>query len=176
MTELYTKCIFLSVKNLKINFLEKQKWVRYYNLFYTSLMYFSFLPYFIYLPHSLYGLLPLSGVATAEWSAQPIWHMFLRMPFLPQPSPESALTRATPVLGHTHSLNQSFTHSLRPVSFVQFTYKACLWIVGETGAPGGNPHRHGENMQTPHRKASWLSRDSNQWVLLWGNSATHTTK
>ncbi len=27
---------------------------------------------------------------------------------------------------------------------------------------GGNPRKHGENMQTPHRKASWLSRDSNQ--------------
>src|SRR4029434_3301255 len=25
-------------------------------------------------------------------------------------------------------------------------------MVGETGVPGVNPHRHGENMQTPHRK------------------------
>ena len=31
-----------------------------------------------------------------------------------------------------------------------------LWE--ETGAPGGNPHRHGENMQTPH---SHPSRKSN---------------
>ncbi len=84
-----------------------------------------------------------------------------RMPFL-QPSPESALTRATPVLGYTHSFTHTLTHSLRPIYFVQFTYTACLWIVGETGAPGGNPRRHGENMQTPHRKAYWLSQDSNQ--------------
>ncbi len=42
------------------------------------------------------------------------------------------------------------------------TYMPCLWIVGETGAPGGNPRRHRENMQTPHRKASLLSRDSIQ--------------
>lgn len=27
-----------------------------------------------------------------------------------------------------------------------------LTTVGETGAPGENPHRHGENMQIPHRK------------------------
>ena len=26
-------------------------------------------------------------------------------------------------------------------------------VVGETGAPGGNLRRHGENMQTPLRKA-----------------------
>src|SRR4029434_9574776 len=25
-------------------------------------------------------------------------------------------------------------------------------MVGETGVPGVNPRRHGENMQTPHRK------------------------
>lgn len=26
-------------------------------------------------------------------------------------------------------------------------------IAGETGAPAENPHRRGENMQTPHEKA-----------------------
>ncbi len=117
----------------------------------------------LYLLLSLFlRLAPFIRVATVVLSAQPIWQMFLyRMPFLSQPSPESALTRATPVLG----LTQSFTHhnySLQPVAFVQFTYMPCLWIVGETGAPGGNPRRHRENMQTPHRKASLLSRDSNQ--------------
>ncbi len=61
---------------------------------------------------------------------------------------------------HTHH-----NYSLQPVSFVQFTYMPCLWIVGETGAPGGNPRRHRENMQTPHRKASLLSRDSNEGLL-----------
>ncbi len=49
------------------------------------------------------------------------------------PSPESALTRATPVVGHTHS----FTHSLWPIPFVQITYTACLWIVGKTHADTG---------------------------------------
>ncbi len=44
----------------------------------------------------------------------------------------SALTRATPVLGHTRSLIHTHIHSLRPVSFVQFTYTACLWMVEET--------------------------------------------
>ncbi len=75
----------------------------------------------LYLLLSLFlRLAPFIRVATVELSAQPIWQMFLcRMPFLSQPSPESALTRATPVLG----LTQSFTHhnySLQPVSFVQF--------------------------------------------------------
>ena len=36
------------------------------------------------------------------------------------------------------------------------SYDTFLWymsfMVGETGVPGGNPRRHGENMQTPHRK------------------------
>ena len=30
---------------------------------------------------------------------------------------------------------------------------ACLLKWEETGVPGGNPRKHGENMQTPHRKA-----------------------
>ncbi len=93
-------------------------------------------------------------------------HVLRQMPFLPQPSPESALTCATPVLGHTHSLIH--THSL-----CQFTLSnsLILHVFGlwgkpehpeETHAPGGNPRRDGENLQTPHRKPSWLSRDSNQ--------------
>ena len=30
---------------------------------------------------------------------------------------------------------------------------ACLLKWEEIGVPGGNPRKHGENMQTPHRKA-----------------------
>uniref|UniRef100_A0A8C6WKJ6 Protein kinase domain-containing protein n=1 Tax=Neogobius melanostomus TaxID=47308 RepID=A0A8C6WKJ6_9GOBI len=33
------------------------------------------------------------------------------------------------------------------------TYLYMFLVVGETGVPGGNLRRHGENMQTPHRKA-----------------------
>lgn len=50
------------------------------------------------------------------------------------------------------------------------SFTPVFWIVGETGVPGGNPLRHRENMQTPHRRASWLSWDSGIY-LLWGNSA-----
>jgi len=41
----------------------------------------------------------------------------------------------------------------------QSTKSAHLWTVGETGAPGGNPRRQGENVQTPHRE--WPSPESN---------------
>lgn len=29
---------------------------------------------------------------------------------------------------------------------------ACVWAVEGAGAPRGNPHRHEENIETPHRK------------------------
>ena len=38
-------------------------------------------------------------------------------------------------------------------------------VVGETGVPGGNLRRHGENMQTPHRKAP------SRWELNPGPSS-----
>lgn len=38
---------------------------------------------------------------------------------------------------------------------------ACFWILGETGEARPNLHQYRENMQTPPRLASWLSRDSN---------------
>ncbi len=34
-----------------------------------------------------------------------------------------------------------------------YTYKYTFLVVGEIGVPGVNPSKHGENMQTPHRKA-----------------------
>ena len=41
-----------------------------------------------------------------------------------------------------------------PSDHHQHSYNAMhvLMMVGETGVPGVNPRRHGENMQTPHRK------------------------
>ncbi len=50
-----------------------------------------------------------------------------------------------------------------------------------THAPGGNPHRHEESMQTPHRevlpqlgiKAMILLTLDKRTSLLWGNSANH---
>ena len=42
----------------------------------------------------------------------------------------------------------------------------------ETGAPGGNPRRHGENVQTPHRQ--WPEdRIEPGSLALWGSSANH---
>ena len=41
---------------------------------------------------------------------------------------------------------------------------ACLLKWEETGVPGGNPRKHGENMQTPHRKAG-LGRKRTQDLL-----------
>ncbi len=45
--------------------------------------------------------------------------------------------------------------------------------VGETGAPGENPHRHGENMQTPHREALPQPGIEPRTLLLLGYSASH---
>ena len=42
---------------------------------------------------------------------------------------------------------------------------------GEAGVPRENSRIHGENMQTPHRKAP----AGIQTVLLWGNGADHHT-
>lgn len=44
-----------------------------------------------------------------------------------------------------------------------------LWE--ETRAPEGNPHRHGENIQTPQKKTSRVEPRSS---LLWCNSAKNT--
>ena len=54
------------------------------------------------------------------------------------------------------------------------SYLACmsLWWE-ETGAPGGNPHKHGENMQTPHRKARNDLDLNPKPFLLWCRSANH---
>ncbi len=49
-----------------------------------------------------------------------------------------------------------------------------FWWWEETGAHAGNPHRHGENMQTPHRKAlpqsgiePWTLLMSDKWTWIW---------
>uniref|UniRef100_A0A8C6TSF8 Extracellular matrix protein 2 n=1 Tax=Neogobius melanostomus TaxID=47308 RepID=A0A8C6TSF8_9GOBI len=51
------------------------------------------------------------------------------------------------------------THIIHPGLLYMFL------VVGETGVPGGNLHRHGENMQTPHRKAP------SRWELNPGPSS-----
>jgi len=41
------------------------------------------------------------------------------------------------------------------------------WMDGRSiGETGGNPQQHGENMQTSHIKASWLSWNSNLGTFL----------
>ncbi len=90
---------------------------------------------------SLFGSLPLSGFATAEWYAQPIWHIFTPDAFPAVTSPWEC-TNSCKLSARTHSLILTNIHSLRPISFVQFIYTVCLWIVGETGVPWGNPRRH----------------------------------
>ncbi len=78
---------------------------------------------------SFFGLLPLTGVATAEFGT-----FYARCHSCHNPA-----LRVHQLMQHIHTQ----IHSLRTILFVQFTYTACLWMVGETGA-------------------SWLSRDSNQ--------------
>ncbi len=99
---------------------------------------------------SFFGLLPVSVLATAEWSAQPIWHVFM----------PDALPAATQPWECTNSLIHTHTHSLTTAN-----YLCPIYLYGMSWDCWGKPeqtHRHRENMQTPHRKASWLSRDSNQ--------------
>lgn len=43
----------------------------------------------------------------------------------------------------------------------RFTYAACVWTVGQTGAPRGNLRQDMENMERPHRKVTWFSRGRN---------------
>jgi len=38
-----------------------------------------------------------------------------------------------------------------------------LGVWEETGAPGGNPHRHGENVQTPHRQRPSREYNPGPW-------------
>ncbi len=45
--------------------------------------------------------------------------------------------------------------------------------VGETRAPGGNPHKHGENMQTSHSKALPQPGIKPRTFWLRGHSANH---
>uniref|UniRef100_A0A3P9D9W8 Ig-like domain-containing protein n=1 Tax=Maylandia zebra TaxID=106582 RepID=A0A3P9D9W8_9CICH len=61
---------------------------------------------------------------------------------------------------HTGTDNHSHSHSLAHSHLVtiwinQLTYPHKLHVFGrweEAGVPGENPRKHGENMQTPHRK------------------------
>ncbi len=50
----------------------------------------------------------------------------------------------------------------------RFTYAACVWTVGQTGAPRGNLHQDMENMERPHRKVTWFSRGRN-WSIQGEN-------
>ena len=65
---------------------------------------------------------------------------------------------------HRATCRQTTTHT-HIHTYVQFraTNQPDMHVFGlweEAGVPGGHPHKHGENMQTPHRKGP--SRGSNQ--------------
>ncbi len=50
----------------------------------------------------------------------------------------------------------------------------CMFLmVGETRAPGGNPRKHEENMQTPFRKVLPQPDMEPRTFLPWGDSANH---
>jgi len=58
----------------------------------------------------------------------------------------------------------------------QYDVVHVVMMVGETGGPGVNPHRHEENMQTPHRKDQEQPGRPGfepRAFLLWGDSANH---
>ncbi len=55
---------------------------------------------------SLFGSLPLSGFATAEWYAQPIWHVFTPDAF-PAATPPWECTNSCKLSARTHSLIQA---------------------------------------------------------------------
>uniref|UniRef100_A0AAR2K660 Reverse transcriptase zinc-binding domain-containing protein n=1 Tax=Pygocentrus nattereri TaxID=42514 RepID=A0AAR2K660_PYGNA len=50
-------------------------------------------------------------------------------------------------------LVEPFWHSV--LKFLETWAGVALPVSPQTGEPGGNPHRHGENMQTPHREDLW---------------------
>src|SRR4029434_4413435 len=69
-----------------------------------------------------------------------------------------ATTVATAALGQTDrsvAANQRQRPLRPPPTFIHIHTMQCMYffmMVGETGVPGVNPRRLGENMQTPHRK------------------------
>ncbi len=48
-----------------------------------------------------------------------------------------------------------------------------FWLWEEVGVPRGTPHRHGKNMQTPHRKVPPQLGIEPRTLSVWGNSANH---
>ncbi len=105
--------------------------------------------------------LPFSGFATAEWYAQPIWHVFTPDAF-PDTTPPWECTNSCKLSARTHS--QTFTHYGQfPLSNSSIRYVFGLWGKSEhpeeTHADMGTCTK---NMPIPHRKASWLSWDLNQ--------------
>ncbi len=48
-----------------------------------------------------------------------------------------------------------------------------FWWVGKSGTCEGNPCEHGQNIQTPHRKALPQPGIKPRTLLLWGNSVSH---
>ncbi len=68
---------------------------------------------------------------------------------------------------HKYIDKQPFTLTFTPTcSFESLINLHVFGLWEEAGAPGGNPHRHEENMQTPHRKAG-----IEPLVLHWSDSA-----
>ncbi len=63
------------------------------------------------------------------------------------------------ITGLMHRNIQPFTFTFTPTSNLELPINLCsLQVFGlreETGAPGGNPHRHGENMALKPNKAGW---------------------
>ncbi len=69
------------------------------------------------------------------------------MPFL-QPSSESALTRATPVLGYTHSFTHTHTHSLTHYGRFTFSNSPILHVFGLWGKPEHPEETHADTGRT----------------------------
>ena len=51
--------------------------------------------------------------------------------------------------GHPHTPARTHTGTMQTQPF---TSRACPWEVGGNWSPWRNPHRQGENVQTPHRQ------------------------
>lgn len=68
-------------------------------------------------------------------------------------TPGPSRQRQAPTLDRTPFHRRAHSHPRTPTGTCQLTSCAHLLLMGENQAPGENPRRYGENVQTPHRVA-----------------------
>ncbi|KAK3544899.1 hypothetical protein QTP86_028503, partial [Hemibagrus guttatus] len=69
---------------------------------------------------------------------------------------------------HHRAHTLSFTHAITHYGQFRDANQPTMHVFGpgeETGVPGGNPMRHGENMQTPHTHGRGGNRTPQSWSV-----------